>query len=183
MNQARGPRPAERGDAGLLDLEAYATAKTKGGNGNSSSSSSGNQHLAALIQGLGAASLGSAGGGNLAPTSSSSSSSKTIVSFPRELFRHEMAGGLKVDYAYMRGEDVTPSLSSSSSPSPTCTLLMTLTNTRDSPMRRIRIVTASPSDYARLLPFPEIPMLDAGTAVEVRLGLDFKVRGRSRLYG
>lgn len=76
-------------------------------------------------------------------------------------------GGLKVVYCYTR-EDA--SLTSSY-----CTLLLSLSNMRETAMRRIRIVAANAADHSKVIPFPEIALIEAGATVEARLVLDDKV--------
>lgn len=90
-----------------------------------------------------------------------------VLSIPRELLRHEMGGGLKVEYAFSR-EDTGGYASQT-----VCRLLLRLTNMRDTPIRRVKVVNADP----RVLPFEELSSLEPGATVEVRLGVDFKVMG------
>jgi hypothetical protein len=53
-----------------------------------------------------------------------------------------------------------------------CSLLLTLSNMRDSPIRRIKVVSADP----KVIPFEEVAVLNVGASMEVPLGIDFKVR-------
>ena len=78
-------------------------------------------------------------------------------------------GGLKVVYCYTR-EDT--SLTSTS-----CTLLLSLTNMRETGMRRIRIV-ANAADHTKVTPFPEVAVIEPGATVEARLVLDVAKVGR-----
>lgn len=156
--------PMQQGSAesSLLDLEAYAAAKKTSPpkahphNNGKGKSSKADEQLSGLMQGMGAASI------STGSSSSSTRSSTTVLSAPRELLRHEVGGGLAVDYCFSR-EDAPASS--------TCTLLLSLSNMREGPMRRIKVTTAAASDFSRLSLFPEIPVLDAGATVEVRLGV------------
>jgi hypothetical protein len=80
-----------------------------------------------------------------------------------------MGGGLKVEYAFSR-EDGGGYASQT-----VCRLLLSLTNMRDTPIRRVKVVNAD----ARVLPFEEVSSIEPGATVEVRLGVDFKVMGPS----
>lgn len=93
------------------------------------------------------------------------------VSFPSTLLRHQAGGGLQVDYRFTRGR-----ASSLSRPSTTLTLRLTLTNHRETPIRRIRVV--APRDGTPMEAFPELQILAAGGVFCTNLGIDFG--GRSK---
>lgn len=95
----------------------------------------------------------------------------TSLSFPSTLLRHQAGGGLQVDYRYTRGKT-----SSISRPTTTLTLRLTLSNHRETPIRRIRAV--APRDGTPMNLFPEVQSLAAGTSVETNLGLDFGGRAK-----
>lgn len=90
----------------------------------------------------------------------------TSVSYPTTLLRHQAGGGLQVDYQYTRGR-----ATSVSRPSTTLILRLTLTNHRDTPIRRIRVM--APRDKTPMDCFPEVQILAAGAATCVNLGIDF----------
>lgn len=170
------PRPqkpsasAPSDDAGLLDLEAYASAKTKKGAGG------GGGDLAAILQGLNTASLGDGGSGcgGLSASAASSSAGAAQLSAPRELLRAEAAGGLRVEAAFARdgggGEgkgDVHA-------------VVLRFAHTGQqggAPLRHLRVAAAGAADHPRLVPpLPEVPVLEPGAVKDVRLVLDLKVR-------
>ncbi|KAM3576770.1 hypothetical protein VYU27_001364 [Nannochloropsis oceanica] len=152
-------RPMQQGSAesSLLDLEAYATAKkVSSPNAHAHNSRKGtsqaHEQILSLMQGMGAASI----------STSTSRSSTRVLSVSRKLLRHEVGGGLAVDFCFTR-EDAPASSA--------CTLLLSLSNKREGPMRRIKVSTAAASDFSRLTPFPEVPVLDVGATVEVRVSV------------
>ncbi|CAM9328022.1 unnamed protein product, partial [Laminaria digitata] len=93
------------------------------------------------------------------------------VSFPSTLLRHQAGGGLQVDYRFTRIR-----ANSLSRPSTTLTLRLTLTNHRETPIRRVRVV--APRDGTPMDPFPELQILAAGGVFCTNLGIDFG--GRSK---
>ena len=93
------------------------------------------------------------------------------VTFPTTLLRHQAGGGLQVDYRFTRGR-----ASALSRPSTNLTLRLTLTNHRETPIRRIRVVP--PRDGTPMEPFPEVQVLAAGGVFCTNLGIDFG--GRSK---
>lgn len=88
------------------------------------------------------------------------------VSFPSTLLRHQAGGGLQVDYRFARGRG-----SSLTRPSTTLTLRLTLTNHKETPIRRIRVV--APRDGTPMEAFPEVQILAAGGTFLTNLGIDF----------
>ena len=148
----------EGGDNSLLDLEAYATSKQGRGNGE-------DDQLLGLMQGLGAASI-SGGGGGAPGASSSSGGSSAVLSAPRELLRHEVGGGLAVEGCFSREDNPAAS---------TCTLLLSLSNLRDTALRRIKVTPVA--DVGRVQTFPEITSLEAGGTVEARLVVQLDEEG------
>lgn len=90
----------------------------------------------------------------------------TSVSFPSTLLRHQVGGGLQVEYRYTRGR-----VSPISRPSTVLTLRLTLSNHRETPIRRIRVV--APRDGTPMDAFSEVQVLPAGAAVSTSLGIDF----------
>lgn len=123
--------------------------------------------------------LGGAGGTRLMGRSpsvqsdlSADSEKETSVSFSSTLLRHEVGGGLQVDYRYNRGR-----ANSLSRPSTSLTLRLSFVNHRETPIRRIRVV--APRDGTPMDPFPEVQVLAAGATVSTTLGIDFG--GRTKL--
>jgi AP-3 complex subunit beta len=189
------PRPqkavtdASSADAGLLDLEAYATAKNKGGSSGrkkggdaaaGAAGSGGEGDLAAILQGLHATSLGgvSGGGGLSSSLASSSSSSGPRLSAPRELLRPETAGGLRVEAVYVRGGGGGAGAEEGSK-GDTRAVVLRFHNTREAgaPLRHIRVAAAGAAHHPRLVPpLPEVAVLETGTVREARLLIDLKVR-------
>lgn len=95
----------------------------------------------------------------------------TSMSFPSTLLRHQAGSGLQVEYRYMRGRvDVI------SRPTTVLTLRLTLSNHRDTPVRRIRVV--APRDGTPMNGFPEIQALGVGAMVDISLGIDFGGRAK-----
>ena len=166
------PSSSPSSEAGLLDLEAYASAKKKGGGGGAEDGGD----LAAILQGLQSTSLAKAKAG-AGPSSSSSSSPQ--LSAPRELLRPETAGGLKVEAAFVRGAGGDGKNQGQGKGGDTRVVVLRLTNERRDggpPLRHIRVAAGGAADHPRLLPpLPEVPVLEPGATREVRLLLDLKV--------
>ena len=91
----------------------------------------------------------------------------TSVSYPSTLLRHQAGGGLQVDYQYTRGKRAIAMMR----PSTTLVLRLTLTNYRDTPIRRIRVV--APRDGTHIDAFPEVQALAPEANASVDLGIDF----------
>lgn len=175
LSPPRLPKPpgaSSSDDAGLLDLEAYASSKkkTKGTAAAAAAAGGGERggggDLATILQGLNAASLG----GGLSASASSAAAAPQL-SAPRELLRPEAAGGLRVEAAFARGR------AEAKGDVHAVVLRFAHTGRSGPPLRHIRVAAAGAADHPRLVPpLPELPVLELGAVRDVRLALDLKVR-------
>lgn len=115
--------------------------------------------------------LGRAGSSTLSQQSMVDPELDTSVSFPSTLLRHQAGGGLQVEYRYTRGR--TDMISR---PTTVLTLRLTLSNHRDTPVRRIKVV--APRDGTPMNAFLEVQVLGVGATVDVNLGIDFGGRAK-----
>lgn len=115
--------------------------------------------------------LGRSGSSTLSQHSAVDPELDTSVSIPSTMLRHQTSSGLQVDYRYTRGRtDLI------SRPTTVLTLRLTLSNHRDTPIRRIRAV--APRDGTKMNTFPEVQVLGVGATVDVNLGIDFGGRAK-----